>query len=668
MQRERGARRWRTRTVAPLAAAALALAGGCGEARDPAARNVIVLGFDGLDFDLTTQLMNEGRMPNFVRLAAATGGLRKLGTSAPPQSPVAWSDFITGLDAGGHGIFDFVHRDPKTMTPYLSTSRVTPPAEDDEPFEFGDCQVPAGGGEMELLRHGKPFWEHLEERGIATSILRMPANFPPSGTATHELSGMGTPDVLGTYGTFSFYTSELFFDDSGISGGEVIEAWPENGVVTAELVGPDNPFTRKKEKARAPFEVHIDPDEPVAKLVVGNEERILQVGEWSDWVPVSLDLGKCGKWMMTPSLPGIARFFLKSLEPEFQLYVSPLNIDPMNPVMPISTPDGYAAELAEATGRYYTQGMPEDTKALEGEILDRGEFLAQAILSRNEMRAQYEHLLAGWQGGLLFYYMGTADQISHVLWDTLDPEHPRYDPVEGPRFAHAIPDTYAALDDMVGYTLDHLPENTTLVIMSDHGFTSWRRAFNLNTWLWQNGYLVVRDREAALAAKFFGNVDWSQTRAYALGINGLYINLAGREKNGVVTEADRAALMREIGDKLLATIDPKTQTPAITRIYLREEAYSDGGYREIGPDIVVGYAKGTRASSASSLGELSAEVFADNVDDWPGDHLMDHEAVPGILLTNRPLAKEVSTLRDLGAAILAEFGVDAPPASGRPAD
>lgn len=640
-----------------LAAGALLLAGcGAGETRS-SGRNVLVLGFDGLDYDLTRKLMDEGRLPNFTRLAEA-GGFHKLGTSAPPQSPVAWSDFITGTDAGGHGIFDFVHRDPKTMAPYLSTSRVVADEDAGEPFTFGECQVPTAGGEMELLRHGTPFWETLEQHGVETTILRMPANFPPSGTATRELSGMGTPDVLGTYGTFSFYTSELFFDDSGISGGEVIEAWPENGVVTSELVGPDNPFTRKKQKARAPFEVRIDPDEPVAKLVVGDEERILQVGEWSDWVPVSLELGKCGKLMMTPALPAMARFYLKSLEPEFQLYVSPLNLDPTDPVMPISTPPEYAAELAEESGRYFTQGMPEDTKALEGKILDRAQFLEQARLSRVEMLEQYRHVLADWKGGLLFYYMGTADQISHVLWDSLDPEHPRYDPEVSPLYADAIPEAYVALDGMVGYTLEHLPPDTTLVVMSDHGFTSWRRAFNLNTWLWQNGYLSVRDPEAALAAKFFGDVVWEKTKAYGLGINGLYVNVAGREKNGSVAESERLGLMRDIRDKLLATIDPKTGQPAVTRVYLREETFSDGGWRDIGPDIIVGYAKGTRASSASSLGELSAEVFADNIDDWPGDHLMDHETVPGILLTNRPLAKPAPTLRDLGGAILAEFGVD----------
>jgi len=646
--------------AAPLAALVVALSlNGCAGRGDAPAdgRKVIILGYDGLDYDLTQKLIAEGRLPNFARLAAANG-LQKLGTSIPPQSPVAWSDFITGKDGGTHGIFDFVHRDPKTMAPYLSTSRVASDPDAGEPFTLGKCQIPTGGGEMELLRHGTPFWEKLEAAGVETTVMRMPANFPPSGTATRELAGMGTPDVLGTYGTFTYYTSELFYDDSKISGGgEVVEAWAEDGVVASELSGPDNPFTKEKTKAKAPFQVHLDPDEPVAKVVVGDEERILKVGEWSDWIPVSLDLGTCGKLMMTPSIPAIVRFYLKSVRPEFQLYASPLNLDPKNPVMPISTPPDFAAELAEKDGLFYTQGMPEDTKALEGGVLDRDQFLQQVHSAHEEMVVQYQRLLAEWRSGLLFLYFGTADLTQHTMMDTLDPTHPRWDPEITPKYADVIPSTYVLFDDFLGYVLEHAPQDALVVVMSDHGFTSWRRAFALNTWLWRNGYLKVTDPQAALSAKLFGAVDWSGTRAYGLGINGLYVNLQGREKDGVVPESQRLQLMRELKEKLLAEIDPKTGKPAITQVFLREEAYAEGPYRDVGPDLVVGYAKGTRGSSASALGELEEEVFSDNTDEWPGDHLMDPAAVPGVLLTNRPLVRPAPSLRDLHWAILAEFGV-----------
>lgn len=636
--------------LAALSLAGLSLAGlaACSHSEaGESPQRVIVLGFDGLDYELTGKLMAEGRMPNFSRLAATGGGLRPLGTTIPPQSPVAWSSFITGMDPGGHGIFDFVHRDPETLTPYLSTSRTHDP---DRVLRLGGYCLPLTGGGVELLRHGTPFWEVLGEHGVETTIIRMPADFPPSGSADREISGMGTPDLKGTYGTFSFYTSELFFD-SDVSGGEIYEAWPEEGVVEAELHGPPNPLLCDGGDVTTPFTVHVDPEEPVVRLEVGDEVRILKVGEWSDWVPVEFDL------IPTQHLKGMARFFLQSLDPEFQLYVSPINFDPLAPALPVSHPSGYAEELARATGRFYTQGMPEDTQALKGEILRREDFLAQAELVREEMTEQYRWVLDRFDRGLLFYYMGSADMVSHMLWDSLDPTHPAYDAEEDARFADVIPSVYERLDDMVGYTLDHMPPDTLVVVMSDHGFTSWKRTFHLNAWLRDNGYLVLNDPDQE-SASLLTSADWSRTRAYGLGINALYLNLEGRERDGIVPPSERAALVREIGDKLLTEVDPKTGQPAITKVYPRDETFDDRGHLEIGPDLIVGYAKGTRNSSDSALGELAREVYSDNLTDWPGSHLMDHETVPGVLLTNRPLSRPAPDLESLAPAILHEFGVE----------
>jgi predicted AlkP superfamily phosphohydrolase/phosphomutase len=608
---------------------------------------MIILGFDGIDYELTRRLMSEGRMPNLVRLARQ-GHFQSLGTSIPPQSPVAWSNFITGLDPGGHGIFDFVHRDPATMMPFLSTSRAH---EAERVVKVGDWQFPLSGGEVELLRYGIPFWQVLEENGIQTTILRMPANFPPSRTASRELAGMGTPDVLGSYGTFSFYTSELFATDEEVSGGEIYEAWAEEGVVQAQLFGPPNPFRVNEQKVSFPFTVYVDPEAPVAKLVVGDEQRILEVGEWSGWIPFTFH------FIPTQTLPAMARFYLKSVAPEFQLYVSPINFDPLAPAMPLSHPADYSAHLGRRSGRFYTQGMPEDTKALNADVLTREEFLAQAEIVRQELFAQYEQVLAEFRDGILFYYVGSADQVSHVMWDTLDPQHPQYDPAIHPRFADVIPALYQRLDEMVGTTLERMGPDTRLVVMSDHGFASWRRSFHLNTWLRENGYLAVVDPALEDDPGFFANVDWSRTRAYGLGINGLYVNLEGREEHGLVPPEQRQALVHEIQAELLAVTDPATGRPAISKVYVTDEVFVDEGHRAIGPDLIVGYAKGTRCSSESSLGELTAEVLTDNVSDWPGDHLMDHETVPGILLTNRPLRQTASNLQELAAALLAEFGV-----------
>ena len=626
---------------------------GCqgGQDAKAAGSKVIVLGFDGLDYGLTKKLMDEGRMPNFSKVAKS-GSFGPLETSVPPQSPVAWSDFMTGLDSGGHGIYDFVHRDADTMLPYLSTSRASDAGSS---LTIGKYQFPLSGGTVELLRKGRAFWEVLENHAVQTTILRMPANFPPSGTASYELSGMGTPDITGTYGEFSFYTSKLFaFAGEDIAGGDVHEVDIFDGVVETKLYGPDNPFLVEREKLTSEFNVYLDPVDPVVKIVAGDEELILEEGEFSDWVPVEFPM------IPTQSLAGMTRFYLRSVRPDFELYATPVNFDPMAPAAPISTPDDYAAELARATERFYTQGMPEDTKVIQEGVLDLDEFLAQAEIAGREIRDQYAYVLEQFDEGLLFYYTGNVDQVSHVMWKTLDPEHPAYDPEVDPKYADLIENLYVGLDDMVGHTLENMDEDTTLIVMSDHGFASFRRSFDLNAWLKEKGYLVVKNPDIENDPGMFVNVDWAHTQAYALGINGLYINLRGREKDGIVAEGQQKALIDKISEDLLAEIDPVTGMQAVTKVYKRDEYYKDRGEIEIGPDIIVGYAKGTRGAGSSALGAVGKEIVTDNIEEWSGDHLMDHETVPGILLTSRALKKSAPRLKDLAAAILAEFGVDEP--------
>lgn len=633
--------------VVALAAAAIATMG-CGE-RPATGRKVIVLGFDGLDHALTAQMIDSGRLPGLARLARR-GRFSALGTTVPPQSPVAWSTFITGLDPGGHGIFDFVHRDPKTMTPYLSTTRTSASSRN---LTVGSWQLPLSGGTVELLRRGQPFWELLEQRGIPTTIIRMPANFPPSGTATRELSGMGTPDLRGTYGTFSFYSS-LPYASAGqaASGGTVYDVRVHEGRVRANLEGPDNPFRKNPEKVQAEFTVFPDASNQFAKIVVGDEQRLLKVGEWSDWIPFRFHLAP------TQSLPGQVRFYLKGLDPFFELYASPLNIDPLEAAMPVSTPPDFARELAQATGRFYTQGMPEDTKALKSGMLNETEFLAQARIAGDENRRQYQYVVDRFESGFLFYYFGNIDQVGHMMWRARDPEHPAYDPTKDVPNARVVEELYRELDVVVGETLDRLGPDDLLVVMSDHGFTSWRRAFHLNSWLRDAGYIVLKNPALPSDPGFFGNVDWSRTRAYALGLNGLYINLEGREKDGIVEPSARAALVEELSAKLLAVTDPATNAPAITKMYRREEVYTLSGDEDIAPDLVVGYAKGTRGSDESALGGMPAEVIVNNTSAWSGDHCMDHESVPGVLLSSRPLKRSTPTLQDLAGALLAEFGID----------
>ncbi len=639
-------------------------------------RRMIVLGMDGLDPVLVQQLMEQGRLPNFRRLAEM-GTFQLLETAASPQSPVAWSNFITGLDSGGHGIFDFLHRDVHNPLPfglpYTSTSappgpgyvlRFDPLPRWDEGVRgsgnaigFGDWILPLWGGGIELARHGTPFWELLENAGVRSTIVRIPANFPPVGKASYELSGMGTPDLRGTPGEFTFFsTDRRQFLKRDVGGGEIYPADLVDGVFTGTIYGPpDNPVTAEEKDAPAfEFHVYVDPDNPVAKFVVGAQEFILQEGEWSDWKTVDFELIP---WIQ--SIGGSVRFYLESVRPHFELYVTPVQIDPLNQAMRISEPSSFAVDLAEATGRFYTQEMPEDSKAIENGVFDIDDYLAQARISGREIIQQYEHVLESWTGDFLFYYFGNPDQVSHIMWGlTMDPEHPAYVPEEHDRYRDVVPGIYEELDAVVGRTLDSIDAATTLVVMSDHGFASWRRSFHLNAWLADHGYLRLKRGTQRPVSEFWGGVAWDRTRAYGLGISGLYLNLAGRESSGIVRPQEAELLLDRIEADLLATVDPLTGEPAVTRVYRKGRDFHDRGHEAIGPDLVIGYTKGTRGSGKNALGGIPEMFISDNVDEWSGDHIMDHTAVPGVLFASRPLGREATSLQNLAAAILAEFGIE----------
>ena len=432
-----------------------------------------------------------------------------------------------------------------------------------------------------------------------------------------------------------------------------------DNVLAATLVGPPNPFLVAGNSVRAEFKVYADPTRPVAKIVIDDQEIILQEGEWSEWVTVDFTL-----LPYVQSLRGIVRFYLMQVHPEFELYVTPINIDPLNPAMPISTPSGFAAELARGTGRFYSQGMPEETSALSSGVFNDEDFLRQATLVAEENRRQYRHVLEHFDDGFLFYYFGNLDLVSHMMWRTMDSTHPAHDPVADAPYRNVIEELYVEADDIVGETLQSMGDDATLIVMSDHGFTSWTRAFNLNSWLRANGYIAFRNRSDQVGTGFFENVDWSRTQAYAIGFNSVYINVRGRERVGSVPRQQRRLVLDEIARNLVRFVDPKTGKRAITKVYRRDEVYQDRGHLDIGPDLIVGFARGVRGSDESALGTITREIITDNTGKWSGDHLMDHEAVPGVLFTNRPLQRAASSLKELGAAVLAEFGIEGFPSSG----
>lgn len=618
---------------------------------------VLIIGMDGLDPNITAQLIKAGRLPHFQRLAAQ-GGFSPLGTSIPPQSPVAWSNFITGQDPGGHGIFDFMHRDPEIYLPIFSGTSSKEPK---KTLKVGQWVLPLSGGEVRLLRKGKAFWQVLEEHDIPAVISRMPANYPPAKTKQHTLSGMGTPDIMGSYGIFNYYTTEPREINPDIGGGRIHQVYVIGNQVEASLPGPINTFRRDRPEASMSFKVYLDPVNPVAKVVLNDEEFILEEKEWSGWRRVRFNL------MPGQSVSGICQFYLKEIRPHFKLYVSAIHIDPENPALPICTPPDYSHELASRLGLFHTKGLPADTSALDNNVLNEGEFLDQDNKFLEESLAMLEYELNRFASGLLFFYISSTDQRQHMFWRLIDPAHPAYDSKLAAHFGQEIENIYIQMDQLLARIEKYLDPKTVLIVMSDHGFNAFERGFNLNTWLFENGYHKLRNPWKEDKGTLFENTDWPRTRAYGVGLNGLYINLKGREKYGSVEPgAEYQNLVHELVRRLEEFVDPLTGKKPVFKAYVAREVYH-GPYVDLAPDIVLGFNRGYRISWGSPLGKFPPRVLENNTQKWSGDHMAAAELIPGSLLANRRLLPTSPSLTDVTATILHLFGIKLPPEMrGRP--
>jgi len=634
------------------------LAGCSGPRRTGTPARVVILGVDGLDPKLLQTFINEGCMPNFQELTRR-GDFQPLQTSMPPLSPVAWSNFITGLDPGGHGIYDFIHRNPATIQAELSISKTVPPSRF---LSFGSWQIPLTSGRVELMRKGRAFWQILDDQGIPTVIYRIPANFPPAPSRGKSLSGMGTPDLLGTPGTFSLYTSYPPFNMEEISGGRVYTVEIKNHRIQARLRGPGNPFRQTSSNAESgdedsemeiEFEVAVDPQQAVARFSIQGREFILKEGEWSDWIRVDFEA--------LPALvevSAIARFYLQEVRPNFRLYVTPLQINPEEPAMPISTPADWSCRLYEQMGYFYTQELPEDTKAFTGGVFTGMEFWRQSQMVFEERRRAFRTLLDEFEEGLLFVYYSTVDQGCHMLWHYFDAEHPIHE--EEPFLKDGIRTIYEEIDQELGHLMGAVDDRTTVIVMSDHGFAPFYWQVNLNSWLAANSYVQLRDPSKRGGFYQFQNVDWSRTRAYALGLNGIYLNLKGREKEGIVEPSDYQSLADQLERDLLAMVDPRNGNHPVSRVIQPRRDFH-GPYKDQGPDLIVGYNRGYRSSWESPLGEFPRGIFLDNEEPWSGDHCIDSRIVPGTLVTNRRISIENPALYDLTVAVLDEFGIEKTP-------
>jgi predicted AlkP superfamily phosphohydrolase/phosphomutase len=600
---------------------------------------VIVIGLDGLEPSIVEAMLGAGELPNLAKLVSL-GGLSRVATTYPAQTPVAWSSFATGANPGGHGIFDFLRRDPRTYLPDNGLNR----------YEQKNVLLPPRAVN---LRRGVPVWDRLSAAGIPSTILRCPCTYPPDRARGAILSGMGVPDLRGGFGTATFYSS-----DPSVSPRESEHVVPvqvgSDGTIATHLIGPRHPRTR----ADSRFEIVVSLDRAAGRVLVRSsgspKELAVRQGAWSEWLRVKFKLGPL------QSVHGIVRFHLVRIEPTLELYASPVNFDPETPLFPISSPPEFAGELAGNLGMYYTAGMVEDHNGLSNDRFGEEAFLAQCEDAWRERRAMMIHELDRFREGLFYCLYDTPDRVQHMLWRFREPDHPanKGQPPD-PRFARAIEEHYRRGDEVVGQVLPYVDDRTLLIVLSDHGFGSFRRQFDVNRWLYDHGLLSLKAgfEPGSEGGDLLRGVDWERTRAYGLGLSGLYLNLQGREARGTVSPDEAERVKAEIARGLSGLEDPERQVVAIRSALPRERAYS-GLFVAEAPDLIINYAPGYRVSWSSSLGGVSGVgLFEDNTKKWAGDHIFDPALVPGVLFMNRPFRSKGARLVDLAPTILAALGV-----------
>ncbi len=600
----------------------------------PRVDRVIVLGIDGLDPNILEKLMDAGDLPTFSSIRE-TGTYRRLITSNPPQSPVVWSSIATGSNPGYHGIFDFIARKPENYLPIHSIVKAN------------TKNILARRSSMFLpVRKGTPFWAITSQANIPTTVIRWPVTFPPEEICGHMLSGLGLLDLKGSIGRYTFYMEGDVPKDPDWKG-DVLLLSSDNGEFKTIIPGPNN--------SKVPMKISITEKHESATITIDRQSYTAKQGEWSDWIPVRFSFGPLRH------VSGICRLYLASIRPHLRLYLSPIQVDPQKPAYLISYPDKYATELAHDIGSFSTLGIPEDTNALSDGCFDDEAFLSLCNDTMAERENMLWHELEHFKEGLLAFVFDTTDRIQHVFWSTRDPEHPAYNERYATKYRNVIDDYYKRMDAILRKVLDFIDEQTVIFILSDHGFTSFRRSVHLNSWLVKNGLMVLRRPAVDYQGDpLFKNVLWERTRAYAVGFSSIYLNLRGREGKGIVSPGSEAEQLKKgVANVLTSLRDPKTGGPVIRNVYTREDLYS-GPYVNDAPDLVVGFEPHYRASWQTAIGGVPPKILENNQKKWSGDHIIDARCIPGVFFMNRKASVLYPKVIDIAPTILACLQIPKP--------
>ncbi len=632
---------------------------GCGSAPPKATDfKTVVLGFDGVDPDLVRDWIDQ--LPN-LRELSESGTLRDLGTTNPPESPVSWATFATGTNPGKHGIFDFLTRDPKTYFPDIGLVHREKP-------KFILNSIPVRRPVVVNNRKGTPFWKAIDEAGFASVNLRMPLEFPPTPLDHgRTLSGLGLPDIRGTWGTYFYFATDLSQWDAANTefGGRLIRLEKTDGKMAAQLDGPVDPRRDDFSRLAIPVEFELNQAEDALAIRLQGQAETVAEGQWSDWFVIEFSVGPF------VSLRGISRFYVLETFPEVRVYLMPISLDPTDPPLAISSPSGYAETLARREGLYKTLGWIHETWGLNEQRIDEGLFLQDLFRNMDNLERMLLSELEKGDASLYTTVFTATDSVSHMFYRLIDPQHPMYDAELARQYGSAILDVYKRMDTIIGEVRKRLSDRDVLLVVSDHGFHTWRREFNTNTWLVRNGFMQLKgsDSDGDLrkldlmfsGGSFFPNVDWSRTKAYALGLGQIYINLKGRERDGVVEPGDEyRKVVGEIQAAIVDYRDPDNGDPVVANAYARDDIYKGGEVDHAG-DLLISFHTGYRTSWQTALGAVPENILVANLKKWSGDHCAsDISETSGFLASNRRVADERPSIVDVAPTVYRLFGLEIP--------
>ncbi len=612
---------------------------------------LLVLGFDGVDPRWLEDWAKAGKLPALKQLLDANGGkgYRRLGSTNPPQSPVAWTTFATGTLPGDHGIFDFIGRTlPPTGLPVMLRVATTS-------FEV----QPAGPPVARNLRKGEPFWQTLGNDGVRVVALNVPYSFPPDPMREGRmLSGLGVPDLRETNSTFTYVGTDVTDDrvKRPPGGGVMVKLALKGGVGQFDLEGPSVP---SGEGTRMRIPVKVDASDAAGggmKVEIAGKSHALAVGQWSDFV--ELEFSHEGT-----RVAGICRLLALEVGKSTRLFVSPISFHPRDPYSAISHPRGFSAKIADDLGRLYkTVGWDHDTSALNAEVIDDAAYLADMDAIERDRAEMLMDRLGQNDWDLLIWVSTATDRVAHMFYRLIDPQHPRYDAELAKRFGDVIEREYKRMDATVAEVTKKLKPEDTLLILSDHGFHNYRRGLHVNQWLRSQGLLALRNGASSSTREFLIDVDWRKTKAYAVGTGQVYFNLIGREREGIVRPDEAAVLTKQIRDGLVALRDKdRGNAVVVSKVYAGAEVFA-GRSSDFAPDLQVAFAEHYRTSWETILGGVPAALYADNDKKWSGDHAAsDVEDTPGILISNRAIARDKASIVDIAPTVAAYFGKASPP-------